>query len=236
MPARRLDNNPLPVRRNDVVGQDSDSVAEFVRHAALTAAEHSAVTLSVALPLTDMGPPLAQGGDEQTFQAHGSVPLTADEVAQIDLFVDRIAAEYQANRAGKRQQYVVHPHCAPVTADDGTVIYQRFSCGGFVLEAYRFVGIDLVVTEEGTLPAVAIDILRLAYPDQQRVLDSPRLREALGLTGTGPWPILLAGYVLHSLRRPEAEIRGSPYQPRLGDEYFPARPPQPPPVPHDAAA
>lgn len=208
MPARRLDDSPLTVRRNDVVGQDSDTVGEFVRHAGLAAIDHPAVTDAVAIRLTDMGPPLARGGEEQLVHAHGYVPLTADEIAQIDLFTNRVESEYQANRAGRRQQYVVFPHCRPVESDDGTVIFHRYSCGGFVIEAYRFVGIELIVTDAASLPAVGLETLRLAYPDQQRALDSPRVRESLGLDGPGPWSIVLAGYLLNSLRRTEAEIRG----------------------------
>lgn len=236
MTARRLDDTPLAVGRNDVIGQDSESVGEFVRHAGLTADEHPAVTTAVTLRLTDMGPPLALASEPELVHAHGTVPLTADEVAQIDLFIDRVASEYQANRAGRRQQYVVLPHCLGVAGDDGTLIYYRYSCGGFVIEAYRFVGIDLIVTDAASLPAVGLDTLRVAYPNQERALGNPRLRQALGLSDSGPWPIVLAGYLLNSLSRTEAEIRGGPYQPRAGDEYYPARPPQPRPVPQDTAA
>lgn len=228
MPARRLDSSPRAVRRNDVVGQDSAAVGEFVRHAGLAADEHPEVTDAVALRLTDMGPPLAQGGDEQFVHVHGCVPLTLDEIAQVDLFIDRVASEYQAMRAAGRQQYVVLPHCLAVEGEDGTVIYHRYSCGGFVIEAYRFVGIELLVAEASPLPAVGLDTLRLAYPDLQRALDSPRLREYLGLVGSGPWPVVLAGYLLNSLRRTEAEIRENPYRPQLGDEYYPSRSPHTP--------
>src|SRR6185437_15528756 len=119
-------------------------------------------------------------------------------------------------------------HCSPLLAPDGTIICQRFSCGGFVIEAYRFAGIDLLTTDAGSLPPVGVELLRLAYPDQHRTLDNPRLRTSLGLEGDGPWPIVLSGYLLHSLARAEAGIRSGPYHPQPGDEYFPARPPHPP--------
>jgi hypothetical protein len=236
MPARRLDGNPVAVRKNDVAGQDSDSVAHFVRHASLTAEEYQAAVDALPMRLTDMGPPLARAGEEQRVHAHGCVPLTAGEIAQIDLFIDRLESEYQAHGARRRQQYVVLPHCRPEKGDDGTVLYHRYSCGGFVIEAYRFVGIDLIATDAASLPAVGLDVLRLAYPDQQRALDNPRLREALGLDGSGPWPIVLPGYLLNSLRRTEGEIRNGPYRPQPGDEYFPARLPQLPLAPPGARA
>ena len=129
----------------------------------------------------------------------------------------------QLSQKSPRLVYVVHPHVREQTAPDGTVIYRRFSCAGFVIEAYREVGIELVVTEEGRLPSVPLNTLLLAYPDLQAELQSPRLRRMCGLPGEGPWAVVLPGYVLHSLDRPESEIRGSPYLPREGDEFFPPR-------------
>ena len=49
------------------------------------------------------------------------------------------------------------------------------------------------------------------------------MRETLGLAGAGPWPIVLAGYLLNAMMRLEAEIRDGPYRPQPGDEYYPAR-------------
>lgn len=37
------------------------------------------------------------------------------------------------------------------------------------------------------------------------------------------WPVIMAGYVVNSLNRSPEEIRLTPYKPRSGDEFFPAR-------------
>ena len=45
------------------------------------------------------------------------------------------------------------------------------------------------------------------------------------IPGDGPWPVVLAGYVLNSLNRDEDEIRSAPYNATAGDEFFPPRTP-----------
>lgn len=228
MPAKRPDPTPFLVRKHDVVGQDSESWAEFITHVGLAADRHSEATSSTKLQIIHMGPPLERSDEEVDVHAHGCVPLTADEMELIDVFVNRTQAEYGAHNAGELQQYMIVPHCRQEEKADGTVAFRKFSCSGFVIEAYRFAGIDLIVTEPEDLPKVGIDTLLRAYPKQQRQLSHARFRRSLGLEGAGPWPIVLAGYVLNSLRRTEAEIRGKPYLPQPGDEYFPARSPKGP--------
>ncbi len=77
----------------------------------------------------------------------------------------------------------------------------------------------------GALPVVGLDALKAQYPGFARLLDSPRVRDEFGIGGDGPWPVVLAGYILNGLARPETEIRTTPYLARPGDEYFPARRP-----------
>ena len=75
------------------------------------------------------------------------------------------------------------------------------------------------------LPLVGLDALKAQYPRFARFLDRPDVRDELGIGGDGPWPVVLAGYILNGLARPEREIRTTPYLARPGDEYFPARRP-----------
>lgn len=49
------------------------------------------------------------------------------------------------------------------------------------------------------------------------------MRETYGIPGDGPWPVVLAGYVINSLDRSEEDIRRDPHAARAGDEYFPSR-------------
>ena len=234
MPARRLDQTPESVGRFDVVGLDSDGTQNFVGHAGLSRQAYNGVASSIPIGLADMGPPLDRFGHELLVHCIGTVPLTDDEIERIGLFIDELEFEYAASQTVDSGQYVVHPHCVDEPETDTTPTRRRFSCGGFVLEAYRQIDIDLVKTETDALPLVTIETLRIAYrdPRQLRALAIPRARAALGLVGGGPWRIFLPRYLLHSLARTEVAIRsGVPYTPHPGDEFFPAQPTQPGSVP-----
>jgi hypothetical protein len=226
MPASRLDRRQVVVREHDVVGMYVADVPGFIGHIGIAAENHPGLSAAEGLRVTDMQPPLVRGGGPDQVHVHGTVPLTDPEREAIAFFLEQVEREYLASSCGDFAQYVVLPHHAPVIRpQDGSVVYRRFSCGGFVLEAYRFAGIDLIDTNEASLPPVGLDVLRQSYADEQqlRVLGTPRLRERfLGLAGDGPWPIVLPGYLLNSLVRTEAEIRAGPYRPRPGDEFFPA--------------
>lgn len=224
MPARRLDRDPTPVHRFDVVGLDVPGVAGYLGHVGLVAEAADGLRAGEPLRVTDMQPPLVLAEETAEVHALGTVPLTAVEAEAVEIFIAAAEAEYAAANRHGLSQYVVRPHSRPVTDADGTVVNRRYSCAGFVLEAYRAVGIDLVDTDEATLPPVDLAALRLVYTDvvQRRVLENDLLRERLlGLAGDGPWPIVLSGYLLNSLARPASEIRRACYHARPGDAYFP---------------
>lgn len=75
----------------------------------------------------------------------------------------------------------------------------------------------------GPYPPKTVDQLKRLYPDAAMYLDDPDQRKALGLETGDRWPVILVGYVLHSLRREAVEINGpdaQPYCPQEGDEFF----------------
>ena len=96
--------------------------------------------------------------------------------------------------------------------------YRRFSCTGLAVECYLSVDIRLVNIDH--LPPVDVETLIPAYGS---IVKDQRLRERLkiGLDGSGPWPVLLPGYLFHSLARHESEIRTEPYSPQsIADASF----------------
>lgn len=225
MPAQRLGTEPVDIRQYDVVGLDAGpATPHFVRHLALAADSRTGHAPPDPLPLTHMGPPLAVGEGGHVVHVHGTIPPGPDHAEQVGLFVEETRAEYAAHQRRGRDQYCVHPHVSPVVAADGTVVTHRYSCAGFVVEAYRAAGVDLVVTDEARLPGATLDARLAAYPDFHSVLTNPaqRARRA-GLHGDGPWPVVLPGYVLHALNRPTDDIRAGPHLPQPGDECFPRR-------------
>ncbi len=222
MPAQRLAAQPIPFERFDVVGQNSDSVRDFVRHLGLSLETRNGVSYGETVAVRHMRPPFENPGE---MRAHsiGSATLTVDEANQIKLYLDEVEAEYDAasRRPGPLGQYVIAPHAEPWRAEDGTILWWRYSCVGLVIESYRDANIDLVSGSEADLPLVDLTTLDQAYPDLALTRRGPRLREGLGIPGDGPWPVVLAGYVLHALNRTKEEIRRGPYTPSRNDATFP---------------
>ncbi len=147
MPAQRVGSTPIAIRRFEVVGQDASGEPGFVGHVALAAEDHASYAASAVLPVSHMRPPLETEGE---CYAHcvGSAGLTVDEELQIRLFCEEVESEYRAARLGSfREQYVICPQVKEVRREDQTVVYRRFSCVGFVLEAYREAQIDVLWTD-----------------------------------------------------------------------------------------
>ena len=224
MPASRLDDTSHHVRRYDVVGSDSDGTVEFVGHVGLADEDRANFRgTDGPLSLVHMRPPLERGGAPQPAHCVGGANLTIEERLQIALFVDELDSEYQAANVRKRDQYVIAPHVSDEKAADGTTIHRRFNCGGFVIEAYREAGIDLLHTDPSELPPVSLETLVAQYPGFASILQRPTARQRMGLSGDGPWPVVLAGYLLNAVDRSSTEIRSRPHTASPGDEYFPPR-------------
>jgi len=202
------------VRRYDVIGVYSAALAGFVRHVALYDNDGGTVCVSQDVDVVHMGPPLDGDGKEKA-SVMGAVPLTNDEVREIEVWIAGVADEYAGSAVRPSQQYIIHPPWQDFPPS-GVRRYRRYSCAGFVLDAYRTVDIHLLELDEQSLPPVDNDTLCAAYP---RAANS-RVLEQMGLQGSGPWRIVLAGYVLHSLSRDQQQIRQAPYQAQHGDERF----------------
>jgi hypothetical protein len=226
VPSFRVTEPQISLKEFDVVGRDGDEPG-FVAHTGL--AESAGLHGCEKVPVIDMAPPLHGNGAANQVTAHvvGTADLTHDELQKIRTFVDRHANEHLAFQQfrGRRllnavpQMYCILPHSRPYNEADGRYCRTLFSCAGFVLEAYRFARIALLLA--APIPSVDLAILRLAYPVQFRLIDRGPLRlEDLGLEGPGPWPVLLCGYLFHGLNRDADSIRRQPYQPGPDDWYF----------------
>ncbi len=226
MPSYRVMGASVSHSKYDVVGQDRRQ-PQFIAHVGLAA--HEAVSQVNAVAIIDMGPPLHVAGELRSIAAHaiGSAELTDDELQKMRTFIDQHAGEHASmmqlsnvevlRRAP--EMYCICPHAEPFCEEDGRYVRMRFSCAGFALEAYRFARIRLLALD--ALPALDIDVLRTAYPAHVRLMEDGRISAAsLGLSGSGPWPVLLCGYLFHSLNRTADTIRESPYAPMAGDQFF----------------
>lgn len=221
MPAFRLTETPWIVQRFDVLGQHSKTKHGFVKHVALFDDDDREVRHDCEVTAIHMGPPLEQVTAMRT-NVVGSVPLTNDERKRIALWVERVKDEYEAagvvGKSGILRQYVIDPPWED-QPDKRTGIrrYRRYSCAGFVFDAYQRIGIELVELDRAQLPEVAWEVVESVYEISN---DRRGLLTKFGLHGDGPWRILLPGFILHALNRPTEDIRKQPYRANNGDERF----------------
>ena len=231
MPSYRINTPTVTLSIFDVVGKDGEQFG-FICHTGLAESKDS--QKADAVTVIDMGPPLHGPNQSNSMEANavGFAELSDDEVQKIRTFVDLHASEHQALAHLHRreilrwapQMYSIFPHAKPFEEDDGRYVRMRFSCSGFAFEAYAFARITLLDLD--ALPPVDMSIIKAAYPREARLMESERVTpESLGLTGNGPWPVLLCGYLFHALDRPANVIRQQPYTPAAGGEYFPRKNP-----------
>lgn len=208
----------------DALGQDAQDVPSFVCHIGMSSKNVEANGQQVVLAkMVEMCPPLVvpvideePDPESDRVDVVGSIELTAAESKQIATFVEEIEEELKS--VPENLQYTVHPHFRDRTEPDSA---RRYSCVGFVQQAYEYADIDLVDIE--SLPNVELETILPAYPDRREVLLHRRARSFVGLKGDGPWPVLLPGYVFHAMNRSSLECRSTPYKAQAGDECFPRR-------------
>ncbi len=224
MSTSRLNEANGSVGVYDPMGQDSETARHFIRHIGLSlrAFEFNAGE-TITASLIEMIPPLSVPGEADSeaqtavaIDIVSNMELSASEISRIKMFIDELVDEYSVARATDHEQYTILPHFRDRNGDDSV---RRYSCVGFVYEAYRDTDLDLI--DLPSLPGVEIESLILAYPDQEARLRHPRLRAFGGLKGDGPWPVLMPGYLFHALNRPPDAWRRTPYSALSGDEQFP---------------
>jgi hypothetical protein len=225
MPAARLTGQASIVHPYDVLAQSDGG--DLMLHALLCneADVRDDVTSETVLRTFHMGPPL--GPRRMPCDAFGTAELTTGQAAKLKAFLadrqeERNAEERRLRRLGRRwragSQYRIHPEATPPTPD---YPLWRFSCVGFVLRAYQSARVHLLT---GPYPSKTMEDLKRLYPHSAGHLDDPGQRNALGIGDGDRWPVILVGYVLHSLNRAASDINGANaqrYAPQIGDEYFP---------------
>jgi hypothetical protein len=110
------------------------------------------------------------------------------------------------------EHYILCPPVQPAAVDKktGNPRFWRFSCVGLVLECYRHgAKINLLDWESPRFPRIHLRDFKDAYGED--MILAPRNLAKVGLSGQGPWPIALPGYLFHALHnRTAAAIRSEP--------------------------
>lgn len=226
MPAQRLsvqhkaDTPTTPIYA--VVGMYSGTGDDgFVQHVALLA-EETKLSRGQSATVWQMRPPLEAGKCD--VHVSGTIPLTLEDV---EAFHDwRCEVDKEPPPENPFRRYIVRPHSEWYRSPEtNRRLYRRFSCVGYVIECYRSIGVDLVVTSEPDLPEVDFDTLEKAYPDLSRI--GARTKKTLGVAGDGPWPIVMPGYVFHALAQATDDNPRPPaYMPKSTEDARFPRPAQ----------
>lgn len=205
MTAVRLGSAQAP--RHAVVGSCN---GDAVYHVGLLS-EDALLTAPHESTVHHMGPPLELPGTIATHVAGWLDDLSDDERIALD---DWIAEMRRLVATGFLQGYGAYIAMPSVEYDlaTGRTVTRRLSCAGFVAEGYRAgIGVQLVVVD-ALLPPIDRALLERVWSPRH-----VRIGSRYGLTGAGPWPVLLPGYLLHALRLPRASL---PYSPTAADAEF----------------
>lgn len=219
MPVQRLSRNPHRVVPATTLGSYESASSRFVNHVAVAINVRDILAAyGEVLAAAHMRPPCVPNGVARAHLA-ANVPLGAAEVSKILTWISKLELDGMSPEV-LRARYIINPPLEnKVTISNKRVRHIRFNCIGFVLLAFSKVGLQLLVSDDANLPPVTAGMLYQFYPRAKYL--KPTSLEKLGLHNhTGPWQIILPGYVMHSLDRPEADIRSNPYSPRAGDELF----------------
>ena len=191
--------NAANVPRFSVVGSGNVDTGD-ISHAALLASALASISMYQEVPTHHVRPPLVLDS-----------PTPAHVVAWLDLDAAEcqgIADLVEELRTGAQGV----DYWVPVESRDeitGRSRRHRFNCASFVAHCYREgAGIRLLV-DDAMLPEVDRALLERVWTP--RIVHAGRGR---GLTGAGPWRVLLPGYVLNALRGGRPAL---PFQPSLTD-------------------
>jgi hypothetical protein len=174
----------------------------------------TSLSSAVKVRVAHMGPPLQLPGEMQVHVVGWLEGLERDELEALEDWI-----EYMETRT-KACVYFCRPaRQRQVDAESGEVTY-KFSCAGLVEQAYDHVGIRLVVGD-ADLPRLDLETLKRVWSALLSRLTGPQLERILAKFGLplaeAPWPVLVPGYILHSLTQRRGDL---PYQSAASDVAF----------------
>jgi hypothetical protein len=138
----------------------------------------------------------------------GWLDLSADERAGITDWLADYDYYYQpTNLFAKWDLYTasLDPQHRWHNDEQGRRLFRRFNCATFVMSAYEEgARVPLLDWDLNRLPEVNLDAIANVFGNPVRRTET---RNKINLGGNGPWRIVLGGYLLHALNRPDQNIR-----------------------------
>ncbi len=134
MPAQRVGRTPVPFQQFDVLGFDSVATPRFITHVGL-ASGTGALSSGESATMVHMAPPLRIEDQSGPVTSVATATLTADEIKQVETFIDLIEGEYEsAGLRDSHRQYCILPHARPRRGGDETIVCAQYSCAGLVID------------------------------------------------------------------------------------------------------
>jgi hypothetical protein len=213
MPARWLGDHDGA--QFDLIGKCHHGVGA-VTHVGILAAPLG-ITAATTVNVLDMGSRL-NIDPPSSMIAHiaATLPLTKN---QADGLAEWIA---EIKTLAGHCEYIALP-AAHLVEDgpSGRRKYWKFSCAGFVVTAYEHGAHIKLVVNEDCLPLLDSPTVMQIWGPVLGVANERRQRMYLrtfGLTGEGPWRVLVPGYLFHALEEASEHL---PYTPAPTDIAFP---------------
>lgn len=154
MTLRRLSDIQISAEQFCVCAQETQDTC-FVKHVGLAGERQCNITYGSSVKWVHVSPPF-KPADSNEVHAVGWLDLSDEERATIRHFIKRHVEEVE--RIRPQAQYIIFP-CKVVRSEDRP--YCRFSCAGFVLEAYRTIGITIL--DKDAIPEQDLDFLCKHY-------------------------------------------------------------------------
>ncbi len=236
MATQVLSSSPLLAEKYSVVGKYAETDDGLIGHVAMIATkEPTDIYYGDSVEVWQMGPPLiadarvqrvARNGTQCEAHVLGSVDWPENAFKRMRNWRRDLAGRIPFKTKRHIEYYIIHPAILKGKISSSDIQKRtRFSCAGFVLACYRVGLLDekhimddnaVIKTGEDVLPKVDIEYICKAYPFIAKRIKNPEFRKDMGLSGDGPWPILLAGYILRAME--QGDLQARPYQPANKEE------------------
>jgi len=216
VPALVVPTEGCDLERLGVVGSYSTPTT-FVSHAGLANSSVAITSPGLEIAVIECGATPGLVVDcSGRMPAHvaGSCSLSRDEADQIATWIEDVRTRSPG------LVYAALPAVGERIDDTtGRVIARTFSCAGFVHAAYEEGAGIVLLVPENALPEVERETVITTWAPGVPEHLVNRYLEKVGLTGTGPWRLLLPGYLFHALRQ-RVSSAGAAYQPTSEDASF----------------
>jgi len=217
VPLHSNPRNPVATPRYAIVGRCGSAGARPINHIGILR-DQAQVAPRQIVAVDDWQPPLGNPGWVRA-DAIGWIDLDDEARYGLESWLEekKVLQPLPPTTWTPWDQYILSPAFDEVLDEHSAtdrIKRHRYSCAGFVERAYAEGARTPLVVDPPLLPLVDLDMLRGVWGLAFRAAGKTEaVLPSLGLSGPGPWRVLLPGYLLAACR----SAAPRPYQPRVAD-------------------